>query len=140
MLSIRLWICHPLLETYLDSSVLDVELVPPNYVVFWSDRNRHGGGLMVAVIDSLPAVWRYDLEKPDIELLWIQIFSGSTSLLFGVSYRPPSCFDYVYHLASSFHLIPSSTKVCLCGDFNIPEIDWTSSNLLSASKLEHQLY
>ena len=38
-------------ETFLDSSVLDVELVPSNCVVFRSDRNCHGGGMMVAVID-----------------------------------------------------------------------------------------
>ena len=82
-------------ETFLDSSVLDAELLPFNYVVFRSDRNCHGGGLMVVVIDLLSTIRRYDLEDPDIELLWIQIFSEFNSLLFGVSYRPPSCSDYV---------------------------------------------
>lgn len=42
---------------------------------------------MIAIIDSLSAARHYDSENLNIELLWIQIFSGSTSLLFGVSYR-----------------------------------------------------
>ena len=54
------------------------------------------------------------------------------------AYRPPSCSDYVRHLASSFRLISPGIKACLCGDFDIPEIDWITATPSSADKLAVQ--
>ena len=39
------------------------------------------------------------------------------------------------HLASSFQLIPPNTIACLCCDFNIPAINWSSATPLFADKL-----
>ena len=54
------------------------------------------------------------------------------------AYRPPSCSAYVRHLASSFRLISPGIKACLCGDFDIPEIDWITATPSSADKLAVQ--
>ena len=43
-------------ETFLDDSIVDSEIIPENYSVFRRDRNRHGGGVLVAISDNLSAV------------------------------------------------------------------------------------
>ena len=115
-------------ETFLDGAILDSEVVPPGYTVYRCDQNRNGGGLLVAVTDSIPSVRRFDLEMPDIELIWVQIYCGSTSFLFGLSYRPPSSSDdYFSFLAASLRKIAPTYNVLLSGDFNLPLIDWSVS-------------
>ena len=32
-------------ESHLDDTILDMELFPPNYIIYRKDRNRKGGGL-----------------------------------------------------------------------------------------------
>ena len=95
-------------ESFLDSTILDSEVVPSQYTVYRSDRNRHGGRLLLAITNSIVSVRRSDLERPDIELLWTQLFCGSCSILFGVTYRPPSSVDFVSSLATSLHMISPS--------------------------------
>ena len=67
-------------ETFHDSSILHSEVFLPGYMVYHLDHNCHGGGLLVA--DSIPSVCRHDLEMPDIELIWIQIYRRLTALFF----------------------------------------------------------
>jgi len=43
-------------ETFLDDSILSSQFLLSNYTVFRKDRNRHGGGVMVLVRSSVPAV------------------------------------------------------------------------------------
>ena len=45
---------------------------------------------------------------------------------------------YIILLANSLRLISPSATACLCGDFNIPEIDWTTATPSSADKLASQ--
>ena len=42
-------------ETFLDSSILDGEVIPQGYSVFRCDRNQHGGGVLIDV--SLKFLW-----------------------------------------------------------------------------------
>ena len=56
-------------EAFFDSSILDSEVFPPGYMVYRLDHNCYGSGLLVA--DSIPSVCRYNLEMPDIELIYI---------------------------------------------------------------------
>ena len=57
--------------------------IPSHYVVFQKDSNRHGGGVLILLRSSIPAMERSDLET-NYELLWIQISSlkGLDLLLF----------------------------------------------------------
>ena len=43
-------------ETFLDSSVPNAHIIPIGYTIFRQDRNRHGGGVLVMVHDSITAV------------------------------------------------------------------------------------
>ena len=42
-------------ETFLDDSIHDSHIVPPGYTIFSKDRNRHGGGVLLLIRDSLNA-------------------------------------------------------------------------------------
>ena len=76
-------------ETWLNSSVLDEEVSIPGYTVFRKDRGSKGGGVIVYARDDLSVVRRSDLERPDVEGLWLEItLPKSRSFLFGTFYRP----------------------------------------------------
>ena len=81
------------------------------------------------VKSSIPAVRRQDLETT-CELLWDEIHK----MLFGVFYRPPnSPPEYIDQLRYSMERMHGTKPVILCGDFNIPEVDWCTLSLLRPS-------
>ena len=112
-------------ETFLDSSISDAEICPRNYVVFCSDRSRHGGGVLIFVRDDLKCLLRHDLNSFCDELLWVELSTFSGPLLFGVFYRPPS--QGVTDLLALNNCLLSVThySVIMCGDFNVPNINWS---------------
>jgi len=110
-------------ETYLDSSITNSEIFPSNYNVYRLDRNRHGGGVLIAILDTFHSVACPQFSRPDTELLWIQLFMSNKPVLFGVFYRPPSSPDScTLELQHSLSLLPSNSSIFLCGDFNLPGI------------------
>ena len=48
-------------ESFLDDSIPSSLIVPSSYVGHRLDRNRHGGGLLVMVKESLSVKRRHDL-------------------------------------------------------------------------------
>ena len=68
---------------------------------------------------------RFDLET-NCELIWLQLFTKSGPLLFGTFYRPPSmCTTDIQELNSSLSMITDKYPILICGDFNVPNIDWS---------------
>ena len=60
-------------ETFLSPDIFDHEIVHNSlYSVFRRDRNRHGGGVMLLVKNTLSATRRQDLET-DCEILWVEL-------------------------------------------------------------------
>ena len=114
-------------ETFLDDSVHDSHVAPPGYSVFRCDRNRHGGGVMILVRDCFNSFRRHDLEA-NCELLWIELPTKASTILLGVVYRPPlSSVSYLEELHTSLLCaVKYNVPVILCGDFNLPNIDWTT--------------
>ena len=120
-----------LTETWLDSSVLNHEILPSGYSIFRRDRShRTGGGVLLACRDDLTCIRRNDLEVNDCELIWCEMSSTHGSrFLFGVFYRPPDTkTDYLELVAESFNLISrlNIDKIFLVGDFNLPHFDWVN--------------
>ena len=60
-------------ETYLAEHIFDAEVISSPYVVFRRDRNRNGGGVMVAARDSLKPTRAPEFEHDNLELLWTKI-------------------------------------------------------------------
>ena len=126
-------------ESFLDSGVLDSEVCPPGFVIFRRDRDRHGVGVMVLVRENLIVHRCPDLET-SCELLWIELSTKKGPLLFGVYYRPPkSDVSMLQELNSSLHLLPASSKIVLCGDFNAPHIDWSLVSPVISTPVNTQL-
>ena len=94
------------------------------------DRNKDGGGVMIALKGDLVASHRPDLDA-DAEILWVQLeIVGSKPLLIGAFYRPQVTelheMDYLMQLNQSLKKIDHSKRqqIWLAGDFNLPGINW----------------
>ena len=117
-------------ETWLDPSMTTPSELSA-YNVERLDRNRHGGGVFVAVKDDIIMSREYDLEVSDCKLLWCKInLAGSKTLHVG-SYYPPNVADNttLELLDQSLDWIVSSHSIILGGDFNLPDWDWTVPSL-----------
>ena len=68
-------------ETFLDCTIMDGEIFPQEYSVFRHDRNRHGGGVLIVVLNKFPVVCLPHFEPINAELLWLRIFMGSVSII-----------------------------------------------------------
>ena len=110
-------------ETWLDDSV-DGEIHFPDYNIFRSDRNRHGGGIATFVRNSLQITGlEYFCSCLHFESLWLNVKSPSIphNLVFGCCYRPPSAPTSSLTVTFNFLevLLSNYKNVIIAGDFNI---------------------
>ena len=85
-----------LAETWLDSRDSDESIRLDGFQLFCWDRSlRRGGGVAAYVSETINARRRSDLESDEIELLWIEVSSGKTTCLLGVSVQAPRCYHKV---------------------------------------------
>ena len=112
-------------ETFLDESILDTEICPCNYVTFRRDRSRHGGGILLMFKQDLQVSHRADFDSICSELLWMEVATLNVPLLFGVYYRSPSQSNSDIISLNYCLLSISDYPIVLCGDFNVPNIDWS---------------
>ena len=89
-------------ETWLSNSVFDCEILPCECTLYHKDRGSRGGGVLIAVSDSVPSVLISSLEELEIIALNIPI------TLCTVYVPPISGDDYHKNLLSYllvFHLL-----------------------------------
>ena len=78
----------------------------------------------MCVKNTISAIRRIDLET-NCEVLWVELSTGPSKVLLGTFYRPPSSTpEYLEQLEMSLASIPESHTTVLCGDFNLPHVDW----------------
>jgi len=72
-------------------------------------------------------VFRYVDLDTDSELLWIELCTNKASVLFGVAYQPSgSSVNYLEEMHNSLLCaVNKNIPVLICGDFNLPNIDWS---------------
>ena len=122
-------------ETHLSKDILSNEIFPQTYIVIRKDRNRHGGGLLIAYKTHLSVTPRPDLET-DCEILWCEVICHDNKSLFvGVFYRPPSSsLDVIKELNKSMSILSNHGKkarnVILTGDFNLPKLKWQDGHIV----------
>lgn len=59
-------------------------------------------------------------------MLWIQLQTRDGLLLFGVFYCPPNSDAIVLEeMNVAISAIPGNHSIVTCGDFNVPNIDWS---------------
>lgn len=129
-----------LTETWLSESVHSSELFPSEYQVFRRDRDAlasgklDGGGSLIAVRNTLPAAeqvsWRSDVED-----LWVTVNCGNSMRLHLCCVYLP-CNDVVAldcFLSNIVNIVNAHQDdlVLVCGDFNIPSINWLNTDSVS---------
>ena len=94
----------------------------------------------MAVRASIQETRRLDLEEGNCELLWAELTLAVGKLLIGIYYRPPgSSSDDLQHLRRSLTAIPMTQPYIVCGDFNVPSINWETIFPISSSRTAHEL-
>ena len=84
-----------IVETWLSNDISDNEVSLEGYQVIHLDRNRHGGGILIFVHDSL--VSKVVMAGPSsLELLIISVSNHVNTCKhhLGLFYRPPSSIEY----------------------------------------------
>ncbi len=92
------------------------------------DRNEQGGGVCVYASNLLPCKRRTDLERPDLEMVWIEVFYNKLSVLVGCCYRPPNTTVSFYDRLETSLDHASRGNVILVGDFNVKHNEWCSED------------
>ena len=85
-------------ESHLSNNVSDTEITTDSYKIYRKDRqsNNTGGGVLVYLADSLSALRREDLEKPELEAIWIALIQPhSKGIPLGTFYRPPDGSEFL---------------------------------------------
>ena len=120
-------------ESWCSPYIFDAEIIPPNFLIFRKDRPSRGGGVFIAVQKSIPSKL---IPSPDsLEVVAVEIQLPNPIVLCAV-YLPPSAS--ASSVSSTLHFlstIVNQYNAILLGDFNFPDINWStiSSSTLSGS-------
>lgn len=117
-------------ESHPDDTILDAELFPSNYVIYYrKDRNRKGGVVLLAVGDEILSTRRNC--DPNSELLWVDIYMGK-QIIYIWSFLPAAknLIEPLVDLSASLDEFYDSAEIVLVGDFNPSDIDWSTTFVL----------
>jgi hypothetical protein len=119
-------------ESWLTKDIKDSEICPVGYNIFRKDRlNGKGGGVFIMVSNEYVSS-KPDIQvPPEVEMTWAQVqVVGSKILKICSFYRPPNSNDnsYLEALNTSLSQIPENHQIWVAGDFNLGDIDWTTSS------------
>lgn len=116
-------------ETWMDGEIADSEIFPSSYLpLYRKDRNRHGGGVLVAIHNSLESSEVKELLVENCELVWCKVkLKGERDLYVCAHYRPddgdePSLLNLNISMDRAAQ-IPNA-HLLIGGDFNFPSWDW----------------
>ena len=109
-------------ESWLDKTIPDEEICLENYVPIRLDHDRHGGGVLLYVLNCLS----YSVElsgSVDLELIVISIDLHPSRVALALFYRPPNSpvtiFDTVLSTLYSYVDVSLFSNFVLLGDFNV---------------------
>ena len=123
-------------ESWLNSSISNNALTSDlNYSVFRKDRDDSYGGVCVLTNDDLfkavPVI--LPTKYANLELVVVDIVNLQSKCRVFVCYRPPSndsdrsAVQYSIEMCECIEsLYPNNSTVIVCGDFNLPNINWTN--------------
>ena len=114
-------------ETWLSNSIFDHEVFPSGFTVYRKDRNTRGGGVLIAVKNILPT--KLIPSPSSLEIITISI-DVKHPLILCVVYVSPNSYDCYYRHLNEYltFLSQNYTSIIIVGDFNMPDIDWSSLN------------
>ena len=124
-----------LTETWLDDSVRACEVDLPNYRLFRRDRDRHGGGVAIYVLDTIPV--QGIRPHSTYKLLSVELSTKTGLLHLAVVYRPPSHDTdlSLMELALGSLCLSKRSKFVLTGDFNVDISEQSSNSIVDLSSM-----
>jgi len=119
-------------ETWLTSEIFDNEILPNGYSIYRKDRDSRGGGVLLAIKNNITGS---QMPSPsDLEIVTVLV-STQNPLIICAIYIPPNSDDTYHEQLCNYltDLVNSNTKpIILLGDFNFPDINWTTLSGSSA--------
>ena len=131
-------------ETWLSPSIFDGEILSTGFTLYHKDRKTRGGGVLLAIHHSLPSLQLQ--SPPDLEVVTVQIMTRGTPLICIVYVPPNSDNNYCLAIVDYLNSISANHQILILGDFNSPDICWStltghssSSRALSDLLFRHNL-
>ena len=119
-------------ETWLSKDIKDSEIFSSCYSVFRKDRDSRGGGVLIAVKDEFKSTLVSELDT-DCEILWVQLVLQHKKHLYICAFYRPHVSDQEslnqLELSLQRGNLTKNPKMIICGDFNLPDWDWTDRTL-----------
>lgn len=131
-----------LTETWLHSGINSLELFDSSFSVFRNDRYESnsslvssnipkGGGVLIAIKNKFKSIQISSELFKSLELTTIKIDLDYKNLFISCIYIPPnSSFQIYLDFLNVLEFISSISsprdELLICGDFNLPNIDWIS--------------
>ena len=123
-------------ETWLDKTIKNEEFMPSNYCVHRKDRNREGGGVLIAVRSEMQSTVNNELDT-DCEILWAKIMTEDKRNLHVCAYYRPKTSDI--ESLDKFEIslrraASTDSRIVIAGDLNFPDWDWNKMTLKDGAK------
>ena len=121
-------------ETWLDRTIEDDIVSLPDYQLFRKDRDRHGGGVTIYALNSLPVKYLTDLSIEGVEIVSIEVKLLNKKIIIACIYRPPGNRQQVDEFMENFQFVVniilnlSAESIVIVGDFNNWCISWNDSH------------
>lgn len=77
-------------------TIVDQEILPSNFTIYRKDRTQRGGGVLVAINNSIPSSIMF--SPPDLEVIAVQI-GYSSPLIFPTVSVPPNSNETYFILS-----------------------------------------
>ena len=107
-------------ETWLSDQISDGEILPSNFVLYRSDRPSRGGGVLIAVHESIYSTL---VSSPfDLEVVSVRLGLDNHFVVCCIYAPPDSTVLYISSLVNYLtDIAASSSKCIIVGDFNLPD-------------------
>ncbi|XP_019615685.1 PREDICTED: uncharacterized protein LOC109463354, partial [Branchiostoma belcheri] len=120
-------------ETWLDATVYDSEILPDTYRAYRRDRNKNGGGVIVAVRTTLKSSDVPELQVDNCEVIWVRVKLQGRKTLYVCAYYRPDVSDRAslegFNASVSKAAQIPNAHLLIGGDMNLPCWDWTTMQM-----------
>ena len=122
-------------ETWLSHVVFNNEILPSVFSVYRRDRGSRGGGVMIAVSDSVPS--KLSFSSANIEMIAVELCLTLKVLICCLYIPPISSHVYLQNVLSTLESLSTEYDIIFIGDNNVPDINW--HNLSAATYFSSSL-
>ncbi|VDI45583.1 Hypothetical predicted protein [Mytilus galloprovincialis] len=130
-------------ETWIDPSITDNQIFPPNYNIYRNDRNIQGGGVLIAINSDHLSTPVPELQT-NCEIVWAKIsLAGNKDMYLASYYNPKTANEESLEELGLSLERASTTKnafIVVGGDFNLPGWNWLTRTLKPDSTYQKNNY